>query len=154
MYKSTTISMAYTLSIIEKTWWCWNFAEKQPRFDSWMHLSVEQFGVISMVNKSTDHGEVVNTLTEKGVSGMSLAAAYPISNEHYDKNHHYTTCRSERNGCQWRVLGSVLLQNFAKFCKNTCLQWDHTNWGHPDKKWRQILKAAYHKSMSKQWNCS
>ena len=72
-----------------------------------------------MVNKSIDRREVVNTLTEKGVSGISLVAAYPISNEHYDKTRHYTTCRNERNCCQWRVLRSFLLQNFTKFCKKT-----------------------------------
>ena len=87
-----------------------------------MHFSVEHFGVISMVTKSIEHREVVNTLTEKGVSGISLAAAYPISNEHYDKSHHYTTCRNGGNGHQWRVLGSMLLRNFTRFCKNTCLK--------------------------------
>ena len=40
-----------------------------------MHFSVEHFGVISMVTKSIEHSEVVNTLTEKRFSAISLAAA-------------------------------------------------------------------------------
>ena len=35
-----------------------NFAVKPLARDPWFHLSFEQFGVISTVDKSTDHGKL------------------------------------------------------------------------------------------------